>query len=399
MWKIIVWSLKVIETGIWPRKDWRGEVITEEPFASWGGTQLAAGYFATMWLFKCDAEYTYNYIRLPGHWSSAGPCHACQCDKTVGSPFFHLNFSPLATWSNTIFSDMNLWRAWCHMRGKSVHPLLQRREDGGLGLNVLCFGRDSMHAVDLGVVPRCLGTVLWLLCFGGYVSVGEPINSMRTVFADINAEYSRRKTKSVFTNIELSQFTDPDSPLAGMPLLTGKAAELRHLVPIVQHLWATKYTKERDPAVAAPHRAHDEHVSEVLRSLADIITLIDIKHAPGRVPMFFTEAASGELRDQINRFLVHNQFLHDLAVAQTPPLRLWEPAPKYHSLWHIGHESQYMHTAVLRCYTNEDFMQYAKRVALAERHGNSTSRRALTITERFALGVSIALWAEEESRW
>ena len=179
----------------------------------------------------------------------------------------------------------------------------------------------------------------------------------------------------------------------------GKLLNFGICCPILQHLWVTQYTRERDPAVTAPNRAHDAHVSEALRSLAVVITLIDIKHAPGRVPMFFTEAASGELRDQINRFLVHNQFLHDLAVAQTPPLRLWEPAPKYHSLWHIGHESQYMHTAVLRCYTNEDFMQYAKRVALAERHGNSTSRRALTITERFALGVSIALWAEEKSRW
>jgi hypothetical protein len=398
LWTVLIWSFIALETGRFPMVDHRGMDIVEEPWKSLAGTRIADGYVAQFWQFRSDAEFTYNHLGLPGHWSSHNPCHACQCDNkpdTAGSPMHHLNFSPTMSWPSTLFLNMIFFFAHCALKGKSVHVLLRPRSEGGLGLHILCFGRDSLHCLDLGVSQHINGCVLWLLVFGSYVRDGKPLEALGIVYRDICREYARLKTKSIFTNLELSMFCDPDAPKSDYPLLKGKAAETRHLVEVLYNLWASKYTREHDPAVDAGDRAHDAHVSEVLRTLSEINAVLDMRTEPHHVPLFLTEAASDDLRDLINRFLTHHDFLEGLSNAAG--VLLWHGTSKFHSLWHLGYESQFSHPASQRTYLNEDYMRIISKVGLSNRHGVAATDRSKTICEKVSLGRSIEFWIQNRS--
>jgi hypothetical protein len=62
-YQVIIWSLLAAESGKHPTHDWRGELLTEEPFLSLAGTDIAGGFFANLWQFRCDADYTYKKTR------------------------------------------------------------------------------------------------------------------------------------------------------------------------------------------------------------------------------------------------------------------------------------------------------------------------------------------------
>ena len=179
---------------------------------------------------------------------------------------------------------------------------------------------------------------------------------------------------------------------AKTPILGGKAAENHHWAPILAHLWTIKYSKDADAATPAAQRAHDTHVSAVLSSLADMIFIFDAKNVPGHTLQFLTDAASREVRDLINRLLVHCDYLETISGAAD--FCLWEASSKFHSLWHCGFESQFGYPAAARVYLNEDYMGHIKAVAMAERYNVSATNRSRAIAERVSMGMSLSLWVE-----
>ena len=68
---------------------------------------------------------------------------------------------------------------------------------------------------------------------------------IRIVFTMINEMYSYEHTGSRCINIDLNQFTDPDQPRARNPWLKGKAAETRHVVPLLRVVWECFSNKKR----------------------------------------------------------------------------------------------------------------------------------------------------------
>jgi hypothetical protein len=200
--------------------------------------------------------------------------------------------------------------------------------------------------------------------------------------------YEIERTSSRFTNVDLNQFTSPDHPDADPPLLHGKGAEVRHLIPILYLVWR----KYADPA-----SAHDKHVDNLLRSLADMYSVLGWKTETEQVPLFMSPAASDELRELIDVMLVENAFLEKLAMERVPPLKLWHRVSKHHSVWHMGFESQFQHPSSARTYMNEDMMQIMKKVGMANRYAVPAHRRSLTIAERICLGKSIELLVESRA--
>ena len=144
-----------------------------------------------------------------------------------------------------------------------------------------------------------------------------------------------------------------------------------------------------DGEMCAQQRAYDKQVSEMLRTLADINTIIDTKELPGQVPMFMTPEASAELRDLIARFLMHYSFLHEIARSQVPPIIAFNKVSKFHALWHVGLESKYSHPASGRTYINEDYMQKAKAVGESCRHRVAAHKRSAAVASKIALGRSL----------
>lgn len=76
--EVIIWSLQALETGLHPTHDHRGELFTTEPWISLAGKAICGGYFANLWQFRADADYQYNSLGLPGHWSSNHPLSLMQ---------------------------------------------------------------------------------------------------------------------------------------------------------------------------------------------------------------------------------------------------------------------------------------------------------------------------------
>ena len=384
VYRVIVHSMIALEQGVWPTHDYLGNEWTEEPFASKAGTLLAGGYFAHLWLFRADSEYHVNYLGLPGHWSSNAPCIACRADKSVDHngnrmPSHHLNFSRASTWPDTVFTVMETYFEHCRARGKDINLLLLPREQGGLGCHILIFSRDTLHVLDLGPTPHSLGSTLWLMVYGDMVVAGDPSEALRIIFQDINDIYRRRKTPTTFTNIELSMFTDPTAPSKAPPLLSGKAAECRHLTPILCEVF-DKY---------APRDEYHNHVREMLTALTEIYEVLDFKDADGGIPPFLSEAACNELRSIIERYLLHYTFLEQLALEADR--MIFHMVSKFHSVYHVGYESQFGHPSSARTYANEHYVGKVSIVGMSNRYAIAVERRPLTICEKMALGRCMSL--------
>ena len=325
VWDIVIWSLRALEDGTHPLTDHRGEPWLTEPYKSLAGTPLAGGFSATFMNVRADAEFTYCHLDLPGHWGSHHRCHTCFADATsaVGSPTHYLSFGPSATWPLTLFLRMADFYAFGRLKNKPVHKLLRPRTEGGMGLHVLVFLRDTLHCMDLGVSMHTAGNVLWLLVFSDYIAVGDPQAAIRQLSADVMELYEFEKTPSRFTNVDLWMFCDPASPTSSSPLLKGKGAEVRHLIPILHLVWR-KY--------AQPTSDHDKHVDQLLRCLSDIYSILGWKTDDHETPLFLSEDASAELRNLTDVFLMENSYLEKLALERLPPLPLWHMVSKYHSM-------------------------------------------------------------------
>ena len=380
-YEVLIWSLLACERGIHPSHDHRGEIFTTEPWRSLANTPICGGFISHLWQFRADADYQYNDLKLPGHWSSAHPCHSCLCTKIPSSPTNFLYFLPDATWPETIFIDMAPFFRHCAAMGKRVHPLNKPREEGGLGLHVLIYVRDTLHFLDLGVSQSISGSVLWLLTYGGYVD-DDPLEAIRTVEGLINELYSKERTPCRFTNLGLTQFTVADSPMTSTPWLNGKAAETRNLVPLLRVVWEL-HSRRSD---------HDNHVSAVMETLTEAYSILGVKTEASRVPLFMDVDASANFRVIVDRCLIHVAFLEQLASEHDPPLPLWHMVSKFHSFWHCAYESQFNHPSSGRTYLNEDYMQHVRAVGMANRYAVSASRRSLTVAERISLGRSLELF-------
>ena len=91
---------------------------------------------------------------------------------------------------------------------------------------------------------------------------------MRQVCANVLDVYAVEQTSSRFTNLELIIFVDPTNPTAGVPALSGKGAELRHLAPVLQVVWR-KYADAVLP--------HEQHADLLLTSFSDIYSILGWK--------------------------------------------------------------------------------------------------------------------------
>jgi hypothetical protein len=382
-YEVVIWSLLALETGLHPTHDHRGEAFTTEPWVSLAGTLIAGGFFAMLWQFRADAEYHYNHIQLPGHWSSGSPCHMCRCSSVKGSLEYHLYFGRDSTWPGTVFLDMGDFFAFCVERGKRIHPLLKPRVDGenNLGGNIFLFLRDSLHVLDLGTSQYLLGSCLWLLCFGTYLFVNDSLRAMRDIMHEINVQYSREETKTRFSNIVIDMFANADNPRQYPAKLNGKAAECRGLVPIMYFIWQ-KHTS---------HTIFDDHITECLRIMCDIYGILDFKTDANQTPQFLSEAACDELRALIDLYLTHYTYLSTVCLANDPPLDLFHAVSKNHAMWHIGFEAQFGHPSSARTYLNEDFMQHVKEAGEACRFNVAAAKRSQVVAERFAMGKCLEL--------
>jgi hypothetical protein len=267
----------------------------------------------------------------------------------------------------------------CHDKGKVLHPLFQAPADGGMGLSVFGRCKDGLHVADIGVTQHVNGNVLWHLIYTDMVG-GGPDQNMTTVLGMINEEYRTNDVKYQFGEITQSLFCDPSKPAASFPETGGKAAENRHLVPVLLTIWRRYRRAGRD---------YEETIERVLECLADFYQILDFRDDAGEHPMFLPVAQVRALRVCIDKLLVFYTSL--TRIAGRAKKLLWNLTPKFHYMWHLGLESEFLTPRLVWNYANEDWVGRMSTIGCSTRHGLVAAKRSGKIAEKWCMGLALRM--------
>ena len=99
-----------------------------------------------------------------------------------------------------------------------------------------------------------------------------------------SGEIQEYKLQERFTNLNLAQFTNAETPWGQAPLLKGRAAEVRHLVPVLASVAWEK--------ASASGGLKESHMAECLHSLAcfyDTVSTADFFMARNEAQAAFSQ--------------------------------------------------------------------------------------------------------------
>ena len=379
-WQVLVWSFKALESRRWPEKDWLGNSFVDESSIDFRmrGQFLAGGWGAQIWLNKADSDHFINVYKMPGHWGAHQCCRMCPANDSVGTLMSWNCFRPDAEWKLRIHKGNEVWFGYSVAAGKEIWLCFKDRNVGGLGLSVYTCFDDGMHSVDLGVSPHLLGNVLWHLCYTDILGPGTPQERLDRVKAYVFGEYSTRSTGTQFSNIDLGMFTNEENPAAARPFLKGKAAENRHLVPILRDLWRS-----------AARNTYEDHVTQCLEHLSIYYEILDYKLADGSYPLYLPTNLQESFTTAVDSFLMHYNWLYSWALGRGR--ELWHYVPKFHYMWHQTDQAKYMNPRAARCYVNEDFMGVAQKLGVANRHAVVAAKRSKGMCVHYIYGLGLKL--------
>ena len=395
MWKPLVHSLRALYTGVWPQKDAQAHDITGPPGSDdfkRKGEYLAGGYKFVIWVSKGDMEFAINHYQTPGHWTSHHPCPACPCtrdqtddpalDHYTDDPAMRWNdFRPKASWMSKTFKCMEAYKQHCRMKRKQVHLVFQPMSQGGLGVHVTSQYKDALHVCDMGVTKHACSNVLWLLCYTDMVPGGKPPHeNMAQLWGEIDDLYKARGTSSQFSFLGLKSFCDPEKPNADYPMLGGKGAEMRHLLPILRAIWC-KYAR-------APMK-YEQVVLQVLNRLCAFYEALEYKE-DGSYPFHLPTAVSDKMLADVEACLQYWTFLAKVSIDQDK--KLWNVVPKHHYFWHLAEEASHLNPRMSWCYSNEDFVGKLATIGLSCRHGQAAAFRSKQLCDKYILGFTLRLF-------
>ena len=352
-WQAIVWSLMTLWMGIFPEHDALGEpwpAGSRQREAQ--GKPLASGLVGVIWVIKADMDWLANGLGLQ-HSSSKFPCCWCQANRfqtgeepdavmfnIVPRPLF--DHSPTAAWRESTWKDAQKWRESLG----NTHALFYLPN-----VAIFTVRADTMHIADLGVSHHILGNVLYHACYcSGNRFGGTPAARLEFLFDRISILYRARNTPNQVHNLTLSMFTDPDAHSLTHPCLSTrvKAAEARHLVPIVAALWKDL----RNGTII------EKHIGAVLDAMSTFYSTLKAHEDTYLLP----PAGLRALRKSGELVLTHYNALSDLARAGSHPMT-WHQVPKFHGLAHVMLQAEHQNPVWAWCYVDEDFMGIVKDIA------------------------------------
>lgn len=220
---VFVWSLLAMADGKWPERHWDGSQWPPgSADANKAGMPLANGWKVVVLALLGDQEHFSNNLGMP-HWNKNHFCWLCDCCK-VGSVKKRFNyFGPDNEWvyrtpEEEIASPT------------SSHVLFS------LGLTSFNIMLDILHAWDQGVWLHLAGSFLKELIYEHYKEL-TPTAALAVIWQTIQQYYVVLNSSVRLTNLTLSMIVhDAKHPNKQMPVLKAKAAETRHLVPVLKQI-------------------------------------------------------------------------------------------------------------------------------------------------------------------
>ena len=237
---------------------------------------------------------------------------------------------------------------------------------------------DPMHIVCLGLSQHILGNVLFELCYCQNYFAGTIHQRLDALWDRIAMQYHRRRSPSQLANLPLSFFTDEKRPHQGFPCLTTrvKAAETRHLVPIVASIWRDVHNRLS---------RHDRDVLSLLEALTSFYSALDC------LDYVFPPETQRKFQEDIDSMLVDYRALNLEARNSTPPVLRWKETPEFRWLNHVGGQSQYYNPRWGWNYPEESFMQTIKNIGYKCVSGTPITKVMAKIVQKWSWGIAIRM--------
>ena len=362
LWRVINWSFGALFAGVWPDCGPNGAPFEAGTSgAAKAGLPLAGGFKAVVFGLKGDLDHFSNKYYLE-HFGSAKPCFLCRADA-ADNPNCWANLRPDAPWRTSGWQTDALWRE-AHAEHHPVFDLP--------GVTIYSVLLDTLHILDLGVLQYFLGSVFHALVFT-ILQNGSARANAEFLWGEIRQLYQRHGVTTQFGNFGVNTFCNKKAPHASHPRLRGKAAEVRHLLPLVAELWERFGRRDVE---------HDQHVRVVLQRLVRLQRILD--EEPG---CFLPAAAAEEFKTCVDRLVVHCQWLS--ADARAKGQFLHNLTIKFHMLVHLAEQSLVISPRVGRCYLDEDYVGTMKLVAAASCSGVFIGTISKTVAMKYRTGINI----------
>ena len=374
MWQVILWSFRVLISGVWPARDWN-----REPFDGWRwerrGQPIAGGLRFAIFQIAADLDYLCNYLALQHFNHGTNPCFRCGANRS-DIPFTDLR--PTAGWRSCLV-DSGTW----FFRQK--HAVF---EDKAIGLNLFHVQLDLLHILDLGVAQHLAGSILYLLVFDcGFEGSFEDKASV--VWTALCKAYVQLGTLAGerYPEVLFSRMFDKCGHTARpkqYPQLFSKAAVARHSIPALRLM-------VRDLVDWAPNSLMNNesittfgHVNNALDSLSNFYDCL-FQHE-----LWLPETAGQELRGYLRSVGLHHQALtHHF---MTKGRQLFFLTEKAHYLQHVGEDCYdfRMNPRYGWTYSDEDWMGRIAGIAKACTRARGPLRLAEPVFERWRNRMYIA---------
>lgn len=277
--KLLAWSLYWMFLGVWPKRDYNGNVYPPgSALAARGGQPLAGGFYCAVWCVRGDLDHMCKVYGFP-MWNTATPCALCRANRT-DIPW--TDARPHAAWRSTVFTN-ETWRVAVPRR----HVLFELP-----GAGILTYLPDVMHMLHLGVYQYFMGSVLELLVY--YIMPDSPESNLSVVWDMIRNVYKaprfpdggRRHIGISCAGLCVTATNVHRRPPSGKPQtgdeLEGPLCELApvHVSPTAREVPGVEGESGGDPAPRACARVSVPVSDECVRQATSAGQARTLRHGP-----------------------------------------------------------------------------------------------------------------------
>ena len=362
LWAILAWSLEALYHGVHPSADWTGQAFGDRPemksLAELAGKPIMQGNRFVVWNLVGDLEHYANNLKLP-HWNSHNLCWHCDCSRVEEDKDWKVCWKGKG-WE---LKDPATYQF------PSPHPIFQVP---GVSSWSVCF--DMLHCLDCnGVGSLLVASCLHQLLFEAGGGAARANQKLVLLWRRVQELYKEFDVKERLSHLHLNMVCYPKSPHANFMFFKAKAAETRHLVPML-----AKVAQEMDTgSEVSKHRIAALHCLTLFYQVCD------------SRPMFMHPDAARKAQQLMEALLGNYFWLHKEAIANSK--HLYKYVPKCHYSWHLAYTARWMNPRFTWTYKCESWVGKISFLACSCAHGTSLAKLSIPVAEKYRYMVHFRL--------
>ena len=326
------------------------------------GKPLADGFFAVIYALKGDLDYLTKSLKLR-HYNSNEMCDLCPATRRKGSDqrMVYCNFNADARWKTMCYGSSEWRRLYS---GHFLHWICSLE-----GVSNLSIEPDELHVLHLGVSMYAIGSVLHILVHEVMDDTAEV--NMKAVWGDVCVYYSDHNPDCQYSNLSLSSFSDRSKPFDDFPMLKGKGAEVKDLLPAVCDCWSRRGARHGQFSL----------INETMTALLEVQDILR-DHAKD---LIIPEDKVVRLQTVLDTFLLGYQRL--AYEAEVSGAFLWSMPSKFHWLYHLGQKCMFLNPRRTNCFLDEDFVGKMKILLQSCASGTELHKTLMKMAEKYQWGL------------